>query len=133
MAGKRETFTGSQDDVFRVPRRCGPVPSLIHRAPTFTVPRGSYIRWRNPMSERSIGIALLGHGVVGSGVLRILTEQRDLLRQRTGLTFNVRHVVVKDPAKHQAAKAFNLLQEKQAEKAINDPAVDIVVELVGGT
>jgi homoserine dehydrogenase len=47
-----------------------------------------------------IGITLLGCGVVGAGVVRILNDQRDLLRRRTGLAFDIRHVVVRDPAKH---------------------------------
>jgi homoserine dehydrogenase len=87
------------------------------------------------MSERSIGIALLGHGVVGSGVLTILRDQREMLRQRTGLAFDVRHVVVRDPDKHRTAvgAGISLIEHRDAAKAINDPAVQIIVELVGGT
>ena len=53
-------------------------------------------------SERTIGITLLGCGIVGGGVWRILTEQREMLRRRTGLTFEIRHVVVRDAAKTRA-------------------------------
>ena len=49
------------------------------------------------MAEKSIGITLLGCGIVGGGVVQILREQRDLLRQRTGIGFDLRHVVVKGP------------------------------------
>jgi homoserine dehydrogenase len=88
------------------------------------------------MAERTLGICLLGCGVVGGGVARMLSEQRDLIARRTGLTFDVRHVVVRDLGKHAGAVAAGGLRlpfRTDAEGAIDDPAVDIVVELVGGT
>ena len=84
------------------------------------------------MSDNPIGISLLGCGVVGSGVLRILAEQRELLERRTGLRFEVRHVVVRDPRKYAALRgAPPLVTDGNA--AIDDPRVQIVVETVGGT
>ena len=80
------------------------------------------------MSE-SIGIALLGCGVVGGGVVRILEQQRDLLRQRTGLSFEIRHVVVRDLAKQSDRKHFPLTTDAHA--AIDDPKTQIVIELIG--
>lgn len=79
----------------------------------------------------SIGIALLGCGVVGSGVASILSNQRELLRARTGLTFDIRHIVVRDPGKHQERAAIWPITT-DAHAAIDDPAVKIVVELIGG-
>ena len=79
-----------------------------------------------------IGIALLGCGVVGSGVVRILAEQRELLRRRTGLTFDVRHVVVRDVKKH-AEHAGILPLSTDAQAAIDDERVRVVLELMGGT
>jgi homoserine dehydrogenase len=84
------------------------------------------------MAERTIGIALLGCGIVGSGVARILSEQRELIARRTGLAFDIRHVVVRDPAK-QRAGVGRLPISTDAAAAIDDPAVQIVVELIGGT
>jgi homoserine dehydrogenase len=78
--------------------------------------------------DRSIGITLLGHGVVGSGVVNILTRQRDLLRRRTGLSFDVRHVLVRDVKKHP-----ELPVTTDPAKAIDDPKTEIILELMGGT
>ncbi len=83
------------------------------------------------MMSDSIGITLLGCGVVGSGVVRILNDQRDLLQRRTGLTFDVRHVVVRDLSKH-ADMAGALPLTQNAAAAVDDPHVKIVVELIGG-
>jgi homoserine dehydrogenase len=86
---------------------------------------------REPMTERNIGIALLGCGVVGSGVASILLDQREMLRQRTGLTFDLRHVIVRDLKK--ADRREGLPVSADADAAIADPKVDLVVELIGGT
>src|SRR3712207_986331 len=83
------------------------------------------------MTDNPIGISLLGCGVVGSGVVRILTEQRDLLERRTGLRFDLRHVLVRDTKKH-AARA-GLPYTIDPATAIEDPKVSVVIETVGGT
>ena len=80
---------------------------------------------------RRVGVALLGCGVVGGGVADLLIDDRELIRQRTGLTFDLRHVVVRDPSK--ADRRAGLPITTDAHAAIADPAVDIVVELAGGT
>jgi homoserine dehydrogenase len=83
------------------------------------------------MANKSVGIALLGCGIVGGGVAAILSDQRELLRQRTGISFDLRHVVVRDLKK--ADRGANLPIGTDAIAAINDPKVDIVCELIGGT
>jgi len=83
------------------------------------------------MNERSVGVALLGCGVVGMGVVSILRHQRELLRQRSGIVFDVRYVVVRDAGKHRGDLPLPLTTD--AAKAIADPSVDVVIELIGGT
>jgi homoserine dehydrogenase len=78
-----------------------------------------------------IGIALLGAGVVGRGVLSILAGQLALLRERTGTSFEIRHVVCRDPSKH-ADLAAKYPLTTDLNKAITDPQVQIVVEVMGG-
>ena len=63
---------------------------------------------------------------MGQGVLRIVEQQVAMLQQRTGRTFAVKHVVVRDPAKHDRQTTTDL------EAAVTDPAVDVVIELIGG-
>ncbi|HSI34766.1 MAG: homoserine dehydrogenase [Phycisphaerae bacterium] len=91
------------------------------------------------MAERSIGVTLLGCGVVGGGVARMLVEQRDELARRTGIRLDLRHVLVRstDAAKAKAdalgAWAAGLPFTTDVGAAIADPAVGIVIELIGGT
>lgn len=83
------------------------------------------------MSISPIGVCLLGCGIVGGGVVRLLREQQELLFRRTGLRFELRHVVVRDPAKHAIAHP-GLPLTADAFAAIDDPKVQIVIEVMGG-
>jgi homoserine dehydrogenase len=79
-----------------------------------------------------LGIALLGSGIVGSGVLELLHGHRaQTLRDRAGVSFDVRHVVVRDPSKPRDVPVGTHLSTN-AEAAVDDPTVQIVVELMGG-
>lgn len=84
------------------------------------------------MADKTIGVCLLGCGIVGGGVERILREQRALLRERTGIEFELRHVVVKDrndfPPNH-----AELPMSTDANAAIDDPKSNVIIELIGGT
>src|SRR5687768_9220290 len=83
------------------------------------------------MGDQTVGISLLGCGVVGTGVARILFEDREMIRRRTGLNFDIRHIVVRDTNKERRSFPTPLTTDPQA--AINDPQTQIVVELIGGT
>lgn len=81
------------------------------------------------MSHSPIPVSLLGHGVIGSGVAKQLTANKELLRARSGLEFDLRHVLERDPAK---MAGVNLPFTTDLAVALEDPAVKIVIELIGG-
>ncbi len=87
------------------------------------------------LKTRTVGVCLLGHGIVGSGVVKILTQQREMLRQRTGLNFQIRHVIVRDPTRHStlAGQLREATISVDATAAIDDPQTQVVLELMGGT
>jgi homoserine dehydrogenase len=84
------------------------------------------------MSEPTVGVALLGCGIVGGGVVAILRQQQELLRQRTGIRFELRHVVVKDESEY-PPNAAELPMSTNANAAIDDPRSEVIIELIGGT
>ena len=77
-----------------------------------------------------IGVALLGCGVVGSQVARLLDEQAGDLAARVGAPVELRGVAVRRPHKHPDIPAELLTTDATALVARND--VDVVVEVIGG-
>ena len=83
--------------------------------------------------SKPVGVALLGCGHVGSGVLKVLAENGGLIARRTGVSFDIRHVVVRDPGKGRDLPGGTVAVHSDVAAAIADPAVGVVVELIGGT
>lgn len=87
-------------------------------------------------APRAIGVGLLGMGVVGGGVAQTLTERAGAYEQRVGRRLTLRRVLVRDAAKSRpAALASDLsttLLTTRAEDVLDDPEIQIVIEVMGG-
>jgi homoserine dehydrogenase len=81
----------------------------------------------------SLNIALLGCGTVGSGVAKMLLEQREWIAERAGRPLHLRRIVVRDPTKSRPVPLPRETVSTDISTAINDPSIQIVVELIGGT
>lgn len=79
-----------------------------------------------------LGIALLGCGTVGGGVAKLLLEHPDRLTARAGRPLALRHVLVRDPSRERATPIPPQLLTTDLHAALRDPAVQVVVEVVGG-
>lgn len=80
--------------------------------------------------DKRIGVALLGCGVVGSQVVRLLDEQAADLAARVGAPLDLVGVAVRRPEKHSDI-APRLLTGDAEELVVRDD-VDVVVEVIGG-
>lgn len=81
---------------------------------------------------KKINIAIIGFGTVGSGVVKILQDRVVLLTQRSGVSIRIKYVCDVDLKSKRPVKLKNAILIKDVYEAINDPDVDIVVELIGG-
>ena len=81
----------------------------------------------------SIGIGLLGLGTVGTEVARRLIDEWELLGERAGATPVQRVVAVRDVARTRDVGLKNVRLVADAHAVVADPAVAIVVEVMGGT
>jgi len=81
---------------------------------------------------RNINVGLIGFGTVGSGVVRALHEKRSYLRKRLGTSINLVKVCDKDLRSRRSVKLDKGLLTKSVNDIINDPSIDIVIELIGG-
>ena len=78
-------------------------------------------------------IGLIGCGVVGQGVVRILQDDADEIEKKTGIRLELARVVDKDlsqPAKVNVPKSC---VSTDAADIFNDKSISAVIELIGGT
>jgi len=79
-----------------------------------------------------IGIGLLGCGTVGSGVVKLLDQNREIISRRSGCPVEIIRVLEMDRAR---CLALGISPDQIAGDIgdiINHPQIDIVVELIGG-
>ena len=87
------------------------------------------------MSCSVLGIGLAGFGTVGSGVWGILEEHGGLIESRSqgSAAMEVRKIAVRDLSKKREGGAPAELFTTNLMEVVEDPLVEIVVELIGGT
>ena len=81
---------------------------------------------------KTIEIAILGCGTVGTGVARLLLENGDILKDRVGRRLNLKYVADIDTETDRGIAFAPGVMIPDAARAIADPDVDIVVETIGG-
>ena len=82
------------------------------------------------MKQTTVGI--IGWGTVGSGAIKILLEDRDLIVQKLGWPVVLKKVADLDLTTPRPVHLDPELLTQDASEIINDPEIDIVVELIGG-
>jgi homoserine dehydrogenase len=83
--------------------------------------------------SKKIKVGLIGFGTVGSGVAKILTEQRAEIEQRTGIDIELSRVVDLDITTPRPVKLAEGVLTTDLDALLNDDSIDIGIELVGGT
>ncbi|MEI8121132.1 MAG: homoserine dehydrogenase [bacterium] len=82
---------------------------------------------------KEIGVGLLGFGTVGAGVVEALQRNGDLISERIGVKLVVRRIADVDLDKDRGVTVDRAILTRDAAAVIDDPAVDVVIELIGGT
>ncbi|MBA2740289.1 MAG: homoserine dehydrogenase [Nocardioidaceae bacterium] len=83
-------------------------------------------------SGRTLGVGLLGCGVVGSEVARLLTAQHDELAARIGAPLELRGIGVRRPGRARDLDLDPGLFTTDAAALVRRDDVDLVVEVIGG-
>jgi len=84
------------------------------------------------MGAQPLRIALLGCGVVGSEVVRLLASQADDLEARVGAPFELVGIGVRDAGAERSPSVPRSLLTEDLEGLVDRTDVDVVVELMGG-
>lgn len=85
------------------------------------------------MQKSKIKLALLGFGTVGSGVYEVVMErQRSHFKQKVGAEVEIKTVLVRHPDKYKDQIDPSVQLTNGWAAIVEDPEIDIVVELIGG-
>jgi homoserine dehydrogenase len=76
-----------------------------------------------------IKVGILGVGTVGSSVAKILAENADIIEARAGKKIVAKSGIVKNLGKD---RGVDIVISNNPLDVIDDPEIDIVVELMGG-
>ncbi len=93
----------------------------------------SHVAERRDIETKPIQVGLLGIGTVGSGTFKVLQRTQEEIKRRAGRAIRIATVADIDMARARGIVGDVATVVDDARRVIADPAIDIVVELIGGT
>jgi len=85
---------------------------------------------RTPAARAGIRVGMLGFGTVGTGAYRMLQDNRAAICQKIGAPVEVVKIGIRDSEKPRIAP--NDLFTTNLHEIVDDPNIDVIVELIGG-
>jgi homoserine dehydrogenase len=85
------------------------------------------------VNDRTLRVGLLGCGTVGTAVTRLLHDHREDIARRAGCRLEVSKVAVRDPSKRRDVPVHPSAFTADPMEVVDDPDVDILCELMGGS
>ncbi|AGK55477.1 homoserine dehydrogenase [Bacillus sp. 1NLA3E] len=80
----------------------------------------------------AISIGMLGLGTVGTGVVTIIENHQDKLMHQVGCPVKLKKILVKDLNKPRAVEVSQELLTTNEDDILNDPDIDVIIEVMGG-
>ena len=84
------------------------------------------------MAADAVGIGLLGFGTIGTGVVRVLARNAEVISERLGFGLRLVRIADLDTSRDRGVSLDGIRFDADAEGLVDDPAVQIVIELIGG-
>jgi len=81
---------------------------------------------------KTIGVGLIGWGTVGSGVVAVLDKNAAAIEKRLGVRLELKRVADLDLERPRPVAVPREKLTTRAEEVLNDPEIQIVIELMGG-
>src|SRR6195952_1537818 len=78
-----------------------------------------------------IKVGLLGFGTVGSGTFTVLRRNQEEIKRRAGRGIEISRIAVRTPSKVTGAEGIEITSDFNS--VVDDPSIDIVAEMIGGT
>ena len=84
------------------------------------------------MKKDTVSVGIIGFGTVGSGTARLLLENAAVIRERTGIIIALKRIADLDITRDRGISVPAGVLTTDAAAVINDPEIDVVIELMGG-
>lgn len=81
---------------------------------------------------KELNVALLGLGTVGSGVVKIIEENRQQIKDTLNKDIVIKHILVRDTTKKRPINISQYHLTEDINEILNDEDIDIVIEVMGG-
>lgn len=113
-------------------------PFFLSRNPAFlTIPPTQVILETNTVFAKevvmsNIVVGVIGFGTVGKGVVKILLHDRAILEQRSGCSIELKKIVDLDITTDRGIPLPSGILSTDMADVMNDPAINVVVEVMGG-
>ena len=85
-----------------------------------------------PQSQSVVRIGVLGCGNVGAAFIHLVERQADIIEERTGVRLQIVRVAVRNVSRDRDVQLPDGVVTRDAMSVVNDPTVDLVVEVIGG-
>jgi homoserine dehydrogenase len=82
--------------------------------------------------KNKISVGIIGFGTVGTGTVRILLENKDVLKERIGFEISLKRIADIDIKRDRGINIPEGVLTTDVDAVLTDPDIDIVVELIGG-
>ena len=84
------------------------------------------------MMNTRVVIGLAGFGTIGTGVVKTIQEKAQLLKDRTGYDFEIARIADLDLKRDRGIKVPASVLTDDIDRLLDDDAIDVFVELIGG-
>lgn len=84
------------------------------------------------MEKKRVKVGLMGLGTVGSGVVRLIEGHQEDLVKQTGMAVEIAKILVRDLEKPRSVSVLPELLTNRPEDLLDDPEIDVIVEVIGG-
>ena len=81
----------------------------------------------------SVGVGLVGFGTIGTGVVKVLQRNADVIRRRLGFPLELVRIADLDTTRDRGVDLAGIHFDADAGALLADPRVEIAIELIGGT
>jgi homoserine dehydrogenase len=83
-------------------------------------------------SPTLVRVGLLGCGNVGAALVQLVSAQADVIQARTGVRLEITRVAVRNLSRDRDVDLPDGVLTRDARDVVADPAIDLVVEVIGG-